>query len=124
MKDGKEKFTPGPWKVMGPYGRLTRPGIDADTNGEKRSIIICGTEEDQCGIVGLENDALISAAPDMYAALKGLLECIDDDIGMDEFGDDESVGSEEVNGEVHDMKMTFGTIRRARSALAKARGEA
>ena len=100
----KEKFTPGPWRVMGPYGGITRPWIDADLNGSKRSIIICGTEEDERGIVGISNAALIAAAPDMYAALKDLLALPQNQCGN---CDDES-----------ECKFC-----RASAALSKARGE-
>ena len=102
----KEKFTPGPWRVMGPYGGITRPGIDADLNGSKRSIIICGTEEDERGIVGISNAFLIAAAPDMYAALV------------------KAVADYGKPGGPWNVPSEPGTwIHSATSALAKARGE-
>jgi len=102
----KEKFTPGPWTVKGPCCSLTRPGIDGDLNGNKRSIIIIGTDEDRRGIDTEANAALIAAAPDMYAALENAVK----DYGKP--GGPWNVPSEP------------GTwIHSATSALAKARGE-
>jgi hypothetical protein len=70
------KFTPGPWKVMGPAGALTRPGIDAvhSSDGEEeRSIIIVGTDENGRGISGIANAKLIASAPDLYEALQKIM---------------------------------------------------
>ena len=53
-------------------------------------------------------------------AFTALLETHDEDIGMDEYADDESVGSESGPGPetpIVDMKLTFGVLRRARKSL-------
>lgn len=43
---------------------------------------------------------------------------------MDDFPDDDSVGAyQDENGNVKDLRLTFGHIRRARAAIAKAIGE-
>lgn len=111
MNERKEKFTPGPWKVMGPAGSLTRPGIDGDVNGRKRSIILVGAEENQRGVDTEANAALIAAAPDMYAALEELL-------------DSESVSIFSSAMESESWKLDLKEWEtHARSALAKARGE-
>ena len=51
-------------------------------------------------------------------ALRDLVACHDEDEGMDAFGDDESVGTEEgKDGVRKDLKLTFGILRRARAVL-------
>lgn len=58
-------------------------------------------------------------------AFGALLACHDEDIGMDEYGDDESVGAEsgpDPSDPIVDMKLTFGVLRRARKALAAIKG--
>lgn len=52
-------------------------------------------------------------------ALADLVACHDEDIGMEDFSDTDSVGSElaEDGKTVVDMKLTFGVLRRARAAL-------
>lgn len=58
---------------------------------------------------------------ELFSAAKAVITCHDEDIGMDEFGDDESVGSEtDDTGAIVDMPMTFGMLRRLRSAIANA----
>ena len=51
-------------------------------------------------------------------ALRELLETHDEDEGCEEFDDDVSVGAYERDGVVSDLPLTFGTLRRARAALA------
>lgn len=54
----------------------------------------------------------------LCVALGELLATHDEDIGMDEYADDESVG---MWGDGKEMALTFGVLRRARAALAEAR---
>lgn len=82
------EFTKRPWSV---YDDGVYPGVDAPG----KSIIIWGNENELCGIRGntreeaIANANLISAAPDMYDALKRIIDekapsyhdCIDD--GLD-----------------------------------------
>ncbi len=63
------------------------------------------------------------ARDDALAALRNLLACHDEDIGMDEWPDDASVGSETINGHTRPTKLTFGILRRARAVLAAAKGQ-
>lgn len=71
MTDEKVEFTPGPWKVFkSADGRIV--GIGREGTGE-------GVTDPRFQLWGDgdERDAnafLIAAAPDMYAALKGLIE--------------------------------------------------
>lgn len=54
----------------------------------------------------------------LVAALSDLLTVMDEDIGMDEFEDDASVGTQQIDGKATDSPLTFGHLRRARRALA------
>lgn len=52
-------------------------------------------------------------------AFQALLDTHDEDQDMDDFPDDDSVGAyQSEGGEVRDMPLTFGILRRARRALA------
>lgn len=70
MTEKKEHFTPGPWIV-----RHTEDcrviNIYAD---EKRGGLKICTMHGSMDTVAQDNAALISAAPDMYEALKGLID--------------------------------------------------
>lgn len=98
-----EKFTPGPWRVIdshdGPYVR-SKGGLIA---GGVRTSHWPG--QDERYLAELEervaNARLISAAPDLYEALKAIM----DDVEPTEFA---------LSSHIRDA---------ARSALAKARGE-
>lgn len=69
-------------------------------------------------------DALTTRVAELESALKALLDTHDEDVGMDEYPDDESVGSEQsTDGLVHDMKLTFGILRHARKILNKKDGD-
>lgn len=73
---------------------------------------------------------LLDAAPDLLAALKELLAACEDDCGavgsLTEFdGDDEPVGGGlDEDGNHEPMALTFGHLRRAARAIAKAEGSA
>jgi hypothetical protein len=54
----------------------------------------------------------------LEAALKSLLDTHDEDVDMDEFDDSDSVGSQEIDGKITDLPLTFGILRKARAALA------
>jgi hypothetical protein len=106
MSERKEKFTPGPW-VVGESADNGIACVDTGYDYENISPIeICecwGEEDDKATTeISRANAALIASAPDMYAALEELLE-----FGQNKCG----CGSSEC------------TFCRARSALAKARGE-
>lgn len=59
------------------------------------------------------------ALRDHLPALKALMDLHDEDVDMDEFPDSDSIGSgQNEAGEVYDLPMTFGHLRRARKALA------
>lgn len=62
---------------------------------------------------------LVIHRDELLASLKEIMSTHDEDIGMDEFDDDESVGAEEVDGKAVDMKLTFGMLRRARALISK-----
>ena len=84
------KHTPGPWRVeSGPYYRAIR--VDSEVIADMRQISRSFNES---------NARLIAAAPDLLAALEGMLE-----VFGDEFGAGES-----------------DTCDAARAAIAKAKG--
>jgi hypothetical protein len=64
------------------------------------------------------NAALIAAAPELYEALNELLRASIKDYGLsDDDGDDEPVAMSSSGG----VAVTFGMLRRARSALSRDR---
>ena len=68
-----------------------------------------------------EDLRLMAAAPDLLDALKAITKACEDDccgVNTDDCDDDESVGG----GAEADMALTFGMIRRAKAAIAKAEG--
>ena len=113
----KEKFTPGPWEVKdnAEWDEILVLGKSSLPFGELRVAVI-GQEEEE----GLADAALIAAAPDMYAALEAYVSesrCLD------------PIRTPLPNPEGYASKVECTpcgkcTFCRARSALAKARGEA
>lgn len=74
MEERKEKFTPGPWEsnVLVCPPNITFTGIVLRVMAR----IDDETGKDVCFVCGREmgNAALIAAAPEMYEALKGLID--------------------------------------------------
>lgn len=105
--------TPGPWEVE-PSGNVV---------GKAGHLIAVVTRDiSVSSIQSVElseaNARLIAAAPDLLETLTGLLENLDmDGPSTADDPDDDSVGR---NGDGSEMSMTFGHIRRARVAIAKA----
>lgn len=64
-----------------------------------------------------------AACAEMRAAFQPILNSHDEDVGMDEFDDSESVGSQFIEGEIEDIPLTFGHLRRARKAICEAIGQ-
>jgi hypothetical protein len=100
MSEGKAKFTPGPWVV-----KQSEWGISVQCEKSPSGLPFAVTPvceiEQEPDTGGLEDAALIAAAPDMYAALENALK-------VAEF-------------EGHPFRPWQ---EEARAALAKARGEA
>ena len=77
-----------------------------------------------------DNHDLLNTAPELLEALKELLAACEDDCGavgdLTEFdGDDEPVGGGlNEDGSTDPMALTFGHLRRAARAIAKAEGRA
>ena len=104
--DRKEKFTPGPWKLIEVDGRLV-PSHDYC------SILTVVHEDDSVfgAVYSKEDAALIAAAPDMYAALSELLD-----------SDSVAIFSSAMESDSWKLDLKEWETR-ARSALSKARGE-
>lgn len=102
------RFTPGPWEckqVPTSAGRAFRIGKDAMLDPGPRGCCIIYDDYGHGTNERMANANLISAAPDMYAALEMAYEALD----TFSVGDDDLV--------------TEAPILAARAALAKARGE-
>jgi len=112
------KFTPGPWEW-----RVVSDGWDGQTSalyGRDRMVLI-GWGYDACGIYfgqeaksvesepDLPDARLIAAAPDLYAALRGLLACCTSSDGA-------------VGPEPHCRREWLQFMLDARAAIAKAEG--
>ena len=69
-------------------------------------------------VVAEANAKLWAAAADLYAALEAWIEADDND--LPDCDDDEPIGT---YGDGRPLPLTFGHYRRAKAALAKARGE-
>lgn len=119
------KWTPGPWIVDWDWPNNKVRGHSAISGAvgrpkEHRAMAQVVTMLDgETYREGEANARLISAAPDMAEALQELLTACLEDFGDpdDGWSDNESVAVGERS------PITFGMLRRARSALAKARGE-
>jgi hypothetical protein len=97
------KFTPGPW-ALDQCGRIyVIRATDCSVGEAYRS------DFDPPSLPTKANAALIAAAPDLYAALNSLLKTVVDDLGECGY-DEEDIADHEG-------------VKRATSALAKARGE-
>jgi hypothetical protein len=114
----EDKFTPGPWEadeldVFAPSDCPYHPVADCTSNSSCRDY---DTDE--------ANARLIAAAPELLEALRDLMDIETCDIGMDDFEDSDSVGAyQDGDGQTKDLPLTFGHLRRARAAIAKATGE-
>jgi hypothetical protein len=105
-------------------GRIVSQSMVVSSEDESIGIVVC--DMNYCNVWDNEKveraASLIAAAPDLYETLNALMEIETCDKDMDEFGDDESVGAyQDDDGNILDLPLTFGHIRRARAALAKAR---
>jgi hypothetical protein len=104
--------TPGPWNVQPDSPLFAK--IGSTGNG---GIYVAKAQ----GPDTLANARLIAAAPELLAALRDLMAIETADVDMDEFPDNESVGAfQDEDGQVKDLPLTFGHLRRARAAIAKA----
>lgn len=107
MSKGKTqgKFTSGPWRIE--YDASLSPHIVIDTPSgtpEAATIQTCDYDDglgERLTVTDWENAHLISAAPDMYEAIKQMLTWFDDD----------------------DVFMDSHEVEFARRALSKANGE-
>lgn len=113
------KWTPGPWEItsgfIGPLKIVASVDKSIDRSGKMEVAHVGAETFDQCRA----NARLISAAPDMAGALKELMSEIDRHGKLGDRGhDDDDVWLGDASGVVR-----AGAVRRARSALAKARGE-
>lgn len=63
-------------------------------------------------------DGLSERVKELEAAFSELMSAHDEDIGMDEYPDEDSVGWEGHPGRSEPMRLTFGMLRRARAVLA------
>lgn len=126
------KHTPGPWRNEGEDNAGGYPFLDiwAGEVGTRECRKICevaSDHDDETDDFVLTDEChanarLIASAPELLEALEGLLANLDmESAQTDSEPDDASVG---WNGDGTPMTMTFGHIRRARAAAAKARGEA
>ena len=119
----ENKHTPGPWRID--YdGVLCAP--KNEQYGRKHDVRLASfpwsSFQEFNGSENKANARLMAAAPDLLEALEQLLSVMDvDGPATDDDPDEDSVG---WNGDGTEMPMTFGHLRRARSAIAKARGEA
>lgn len=129
------KHTPGPW-IKSKYDETG--GYDCMTGAiEVGPACLDGRDYGQEWCQEISEDALermeadarmIAAAPDLLASLKELLFACEDDCGavadLSEFdGDDEAVGAGmNEDGSPDPMALTFGHLRRAARAIAKAEG--
>lgn len=104
--EAKASHTPGPWLIESDYNE---DGSDLIVMAEQ-AYVIADTRHESCGIVDADecyaNARLISAAPELLEALKGLLRRIDDHFGSPDAS--------------HDWKEQEA----ARAALSKATGGA
>jgi hypothetical protein len=103
------KFTPGPW------GSTTRQGswdwlvfCEADPNFEICQMFHDGTDMNE---VGEANARLVAAAPDMLLALKRLMP---ENLG--------SLPASMPDNSILPLDVTFGELRSAFAAIAKAEG--
>jgi hypothetical protein len=100
----QRSFTPGPW-ILGGLGTI-RAEVQPDGSGWN----VCEAYGDDEMVLSGERDAnarLIAAAPDLYAACKGLLDLLD------------MPAAKSVNDNAHFEKVG-AAIQQARAALAKA----
>ena len=105
------KWTPGPWEWQELMPEDKDWGMCEITASDDN--FVC------TAVIGVDNARLISAAPDMAEALKELMSEIDRHGKLGDRGhDDDDVWLGDASGVVR-----TGAVRRARTALAKARGE-
>lgn len=65
-----------------------------------------------------------SEIAELVSFINKIMECHDEDVGMDDYPDDESVGSQDDGFGNHiDIPLTFGTLREGRKLIAKYNGE-
>ena len=103
MTTSKTSFTPGPWRIEA-----------SPSKGRWTAVYTVDPCEDLAQVIGQANAHLIAAAPDLYAALEGMLEAYEDDHG---------------NGVCDCMLEEYNQPHiceacQARQALAKARSQA
>lgn len=104
-----QKHTPGPWNVAY-YGYTERPVIK---HGSQSIADVRGCELDDTTTHSLANARLIAAAPDLLAALKLALPCV-------EYAEIETASKGQ--NEAHDKCLS--ALEWIREAIAKAEGNA
>lgn len=137
----ERRHTTGPWTVESVATFEARSGLSRRELGITSGNAVISTVADKwlalCQVAthveklkdkeGLANAHLIAAAPELLEALKELLSACETDCGTpsDNDGDEEPVGGGlDHEGNPDPMALTFGHMRRAARAIAKAEGAA
>ena len=105
------KHTPGPWRIDPSWDIL---GNTKDGNGMVCQITVDAVPRDEAAA----NAHLIAAAPDLLAALKALLQIIEDAREDDDFDANTCNAGGIIFGDI-----ASGAIEASRAAIAKAEGK-
>jgi hypothetical protein len=114
------KHTPGPWEIV-PYGNGDSLVICTALNGNWRICFMATPGGSPGAMEKIEADAhLIASAPDLAETLAALIEADDSRETFGLFGLADCIDND---GVPYQSAHLHGIISRARSALARARGE-